>query len=493
MALIGNSSGQLWKFVPLGVSRYAIRTISLGDGFSLDVVNDNGINSRKLRLAPTADVSGQSWMITTWSDATYRLSNDFTGPDMHLDTVDTAEPYTPMLSTNNTSGQHWRFTKTTPDGITPISTPKPTPTPGSIHRNIPIPALSPTTGQMNEGPTDYAIFSKSTGIVNIVIVFVYFNDTVPPHINDANIIARTYLSVDGELNQFFAKESRRQVNVVVDAKIDLGWRSVSAHLRQAQYPTFDEHKNFIHASLNTFAANEIKFTDYDIVIIAPPLNGGVDRSAAWVHRPSLSVQTPSGGVHRVVTLGNWTYRDKGYYELAHEVSHCFGLPDLYNEHGRETWAAGSWDIMSDTGGSIHYLGWHQRKLGWIKENREDYLSGTFQELEITLAPLHHDDGIAIAAIQSDNSHMLLVLEIAVPLQGTTRGGVLAYTVDSAKTVEPVTILPKTKGYSQQYGNNYLAPFGVGDQTEFVFGPVHVTLRVVSQFEDSYIIRISRSV
>ena len=154
---------------------------------------------------------------------------------------------------------------------------------------------------------------------------------------------------------------------------------------------------------------------------------------------------------------------------------------------------GYFQLISAVDEFIVYDNIKYTKKGWINRNREDYLSGTFQEREISLAPLHRNDGIAIVAIRSDNSHMLLVLEIAVPLQGTNRGGVLAYTVDSTKTVEPVTILPITKGFSQQYGNNYLAPFGVGDQAKFVFGPVHVTLTVVSQFEDSYIIKILRSV
>lgn len=110
MADVGNYSGQHWHFASLeDGSKYALRTQYLGEGYSLDVINDAGVDSRSLHLAPTGLYSGQFWTIKPWGDGSFKLTNDFTGPAQHLDTYsDTHEPF---LGSDNHSGQHWYFTR----------------------------------------------------------------------------------------------------------------------------------------------------------------------------------------------------------------------------------------------------------------------------------------------------------------------------------------------------------------------------------------------
>lgn len=113
MADSGNFSGQFWHFALLNNDsnhpKYALRTQFRGEGFSLDVVNDAGTNSRSLHLAATGNFSGQFWTVTPWNDgtSTYRLTNDFTGPNFHLDTY--ADTHEPFLGVDNHTGQHWLF------------------------------------------------------------------------------------------------------------------------------------------------------------------------------------------------------------------------------------------------------------------------------------------------------------------------------------------------------------------------------------------------
>lgn len=106
----GAFSGQYWRFVRLfDGPKYALRTLYLGDAFSLDVINDQGTDSRIVHLAATGAYTGQYWTLTAWGDGSYRLSNDFTGLDKHLDVYnDTLQP---MLDTGNHSGQHWRLSQ----------------------------------------------------------------------------------------------------------------------------------------------------------------------------------------------------------------------------------------------------------------------------------------------------------------------------------------------------------------------------------------------
>ncbi|KEF63545.1 uncharacterized protein A1O9_01523 [Exophiala aquamarina CBS 119918] len=106
MTEAGGASNKQWVFSVTSLAdHYRMHTVQNGQGQSLDVLNDNGVDSIKLRFTSTADVSGQFWRFDLWDDGTLRLSNNFTGPDMHLDVYsDTFEPH---LADGSASGQHW--------------------------------------------------------------------------------------------------------------------------------------------------------------------------------------------------------------------------------------------------------------------------------------------------------------------------------------------------------------------------------------------------
>lgn len=86
---------------------FRLHTVANGDSRSLDVVNDNGTSSTGLHFAATGPYTGQFWRLDSWGDGTYRLSNNFTGEQMHLDTYsDTLQLF---LASGDYTGQHWRF------------------------------------------------------------------------------------------------------------------------------------------------------------------------------------------------------------------------------------------------------------------------------------------------------------------------------------------------------------------------------------------------
>lgn len=141
MANTGNYSGQYWHFVPLPPyttststsqppPKYALRTQYRGEGFSLDVRNDAGENSRTVQLAATGNYSGQFWNVTPWEggegegkgkgegEGAVRLTNDFTGEGVRLDTYradDGGGRYEPVLrgdgdgEGDDGEGQRWRL------------------------------------------------------------------------------------------------------------------------------------------------------------------------------------------------------------------------------------------------------------------------------------------------------------------------------------------------------------------------------------------------
>lgn len=109
MARTGNYSGQMWRFVPYAgrPGTYYVYSQFLGPSKRLDVYGDD---KTKPHLADAGNYSGQIWSVTPWGDRTYRLTNAYSGPDLHLDVYsDTKEPF---MGDGNHSGQHWTLTPT---------------------------------------------------------------------------------------------------------------------------------------------------------------------------------------------------------------------------------------------------------------------------------------------------------------------------------------------------------------------------------------------
>ncbi|KAI9762307.1 MAG: hypothetical protein M4579_000455 [Chaenotheca gracillima] len=77
-------SGQYWQIrrSPTSHGSFNLCTLFLGTKMSLDVYGDD--NTRP-HLAPTADVPGQQWQLSSAGDGTWRLTNSFSGPDLWLD------------------------------------------------------------------------------------------------------------------------------------------------------------------------------------------------------------------------------------------------------------------------------------------------------------------------------------------------------------------------------------------------------------------------
>jgi len=105
-----NVSGQSWRITPLADGYYRLTTLWQGIGKSLDVVNDGKNN--QLILAKTANVSGQFWKITSAGEGYYRLTTQWQGNGKSLDVVNDGKNNQLILAkTDNVSGQFWKITK----------------------------------------------------------------------------------------------------------------------------------------------------------------------------------------------------------------------------------------------------------------------------------------------------------------------------------------------------------------------------------------------
>ncbi|KAF2249311.1 hypothetical protein BU26DRAFT_519429 [Trematosphaeria pertusa] len=101
-----SGDSQLWYFTPSALEdHFRLHTIQKGDFAALDVYNYNGRNSLDLHFYANQELTGQYWRVDDWGDGSVRLSNNFTGPDIHLEV--NADNWKLTLAGGDTSGQHW--------------------------------------------------------------------------------------------------------------------------------------------------------------------------------------------------------------------------------------------------------------------------------------------------------------------------------------------------------------------------------------------------
>lgn len=479
-------AGQYWEFVRVAdASKYAMRTKYLGDGFSLDVVNDNGVNSRSLHMATTGYYSGQLWTVTPWGDGSFQLTNDFTGPAKHLDVYsDTKEA---MLDGDNHSGQHWRLTKI-----------------GPVVKTSPVPALTPTAPDawLHEGTTDNSIYPKAVGRVRAVMIFVDFADT-PAQPGESAFDAGQLLTGSGSVANTFSKQSYGKLDLQIDIRADFSWRRMDSSFRRPNFQTNAEHRAYISAAMAMYSRSEIDFSTYSVVMVVPPKKSGMLGSSAFVSGVAgTGIVTPGGEVRLGVTFGEYSYIERPTTAI-HELGHTLGLPDIYPTAGAPgdlaSWKAGSWDIMSDTHVSQSFTGWHRHKLGWLVADRKTWVKAPAAAglaTRITLSPLDSTYGVSMLVMDLRSTAKVLVAEVVQPVKGkdgTLWGeGVLIYTIDSRIPTgqQPVEVVPKATGVSDNYGALWKAPWAVGDTAVYKIGGTTVKVKVLQRFEQSWNVEVS---
>ncbi|KAF2658711.1 hypothetical protein K491DRAFT_755998 [Lophiostoma macrostomum CBS 122681] len=162
-----STDNQRWYVSDTGDSNYfRLHTIQKGDNYALDVLNYDGYNSIDLEFLDVVDRrTGQLWMFDTWADGTLKISNNFTGPDMHLEYLDSDSA--PKLAGGNSDGQHWSTGNFTSDAIsttlsstTMVSTTS-TPGPTSISKGSATSAIGSATATSTSTATATATESPA--------------------------------------------------------------------------------------------------------------------------------------------------------------------------------------------------------------------------------------------------------------------------------------------------------------------------------------------
>ncbi|KAH8727126.1 hypothetical protein GQ44DRAFT_825224 [Phaeosphaeriaceae sp. PMI808] len=142
---------QEWYFRETSTSGYyRFYTQQKGDSVALDVFN-------YLHMYFVQENTGQRWRFNKQGDGSFRINNQFTGPDMYLDVVkDTLQP---TLAANDGPGQRWTLSQV-------VSTPTAT---SSGFKTMSTSVSSITTVPTNTSTTNPSP-SKSAGLSTGAIV-----------------------------------------------------------------------------------------------------------------------------------------------------------------------------------------------------------------------------------------------------------------------------------------------------------------------------------
>ncbi|KAF2201019.1 hypothetical protein GQ43DRAFT_440978 [Delitschia confertaspora ATCC 74209] len=109
----GTGTDQLWYFTETNTTgRYRLHTVQKGDFYAVDISSYSGQNSITVHFVSVEEKTGQYWAFDTWEDGSVRISNDFTGPDIHLG-VDEETLIANIFGGDN-EGQHWRLDRLGP-------------------------------------------------------------------------------------------------------------------------------------------------------------------------------------------------------------------------------------------------------------------------------------------------------------------------------------------------------------------------------------------
>ncbi|KAF2188029.1 hypothetical protein K469DRAFT_704302 [Zopfia rhizophila CBS 207.26] len=113
----GTNDNQLWYFMETNVSgTYRMHTVQKGDAQVLEVLNFYGVKSLGLHFFNTGPSTGQYWRLDEWDDGSVKITNEFSGPDIHLGVTEGS--LEPTLAGGDKPGQHWTLSQL---GSTPTS------------------------------------------------------------------------------------------------------------------------------------------------------------------------------------------------------------------------------------------------------------------------------------------------------------------------------------------------------------------------------------
>jgi len=320
------------------------------------------------------------------------------------------------------------------------------------------------------------------GVQRALIVLVEFQDV--HHSKSSNDIKT--VAID-ELNQYYTTVSRKKVTITGDVN---GWYTVahpmSYYGHDNKNPGDDDNVQALARDALSLLPASADLTPYNFLVV---VHAGQDQAADRPNVVSDEIWSscfcsvfPDYGSFRGVTAHSKTFQEytflsefNGVGTFAHEWGHFFGLPDLYDTEGGDSfvgyWSlmdAGNWCCYNDGQTTPSDIGaWGDTLLGWMTPSVAE---ASLVVSSFSMNPLETSNPTAILVPVSSTTYYFIESRTQTGIDSHLPGsGTLVYFVDeSLDTGQGILRLvnPKTgKLYSAQKSVRSLsgAAFQNGDQ------------------------------
>ena len=265
---------------------------------------------------------------------------------------------------------------------------------------------------------DWSQFVRPSGQVRVLLIAQDFSD----------VKARTSFREIQDFAKDIESEFSRLSTGGADFEITVrqGWLRMpktAAHYMKADWrEKIDDALRLVDAQFD--------FNEYDMFIIKTDEKNTVVNVAGAL--PKWDSYVPDGlPFAHGVYLGSdgWTQEGGGLGIAIHEISHLFGLPDLYSFNDDGSRAVGLFDLMGSSGEGmqLRYMGWHLWKLGWLENQEINCLDkGKLQQFSVPASQAK----IAPFVFPISNKKAFVV-ENWKPYSNKSAGHWVAYTIDSS--------------------------------------------------------------
>ncbi len=258
-----------------------------------------------------------------------------------------------------------------------------------------------------------------------------------------------------ELTRFLIDPIQAYYDAMSGERIEFEWvvfdEIISLPLRAEAYNItrgMDEGRVDIKNAVNTILERRLNLNEWDAILYG--INPDVPEAIADVSPTSLIGGSNDSYFYHMALIGMDTRRN-GYVNIAHEMGHMFGLPDLYvnvcynNEvcnDGTVDWLlqfqhAGAWSLMSNANHpNNELLGWERFMIGWVDEEQFHCIE-EIEEHIIQLNPVNSDGDVTrmVGIRLSETMNLILEMKENSPYCRACPTGLLVYTVDTSITHE----------------------------------------------------------